>query len=160
MDTFHTLAEVAVGFAGFASIAVLFRRRDRGEWAPEDALRYRAMLLGSLVACAFSLLPTLLAPFQMPSSVLWASCSGLLLVYASWRAITVVPIALRVDFTTPSAWVTRLLVILVVPLQAANLIGAPLGRGQALYLAGVGLLLLNAGVNFFRLVAVPAPSDE
>ena len=157
METFHTLAEVAVGFAGFASIAVLFRRGDRNEWSPVDALRYRAMLLGSLFACAFSLLPPLLVSFQIPSSILWASCSGLLLVYAAWR-LTAYSVTRRI--ARSGTWIPLALTIFLALLQAANIVGFPLGRGPALYLAGICLLVFNVGRNFFQLVSVPAPSAE
>ena len=158
METFHTLAEVAVGFAGFASIAVLFRRRDRGEWSSYDALRYRAMLFNSLFACAFALLPTLVMPLQLQSSILWASCSGLLLVYVVWRSVSVFPSARRGG--APLNRVIPILAIVTILLQVANIVGIPLNRGPALYLLGVGALIFMAGYNFFHLVSVAAPRTD
>jgi len=159
IETFNVLAEVAVGFAGFASIAVLFRRREEGRWEPEAALRYRAMLGNSLFACAFALLPRVLGAFEIANAPLWITCSGLLLAYVLWR----VAVLSRYGrgFISPAS---RLLLIVMIAavslLQLVNLTGVPVERGPAPYLAGVALLLVNAGINFFQLVSVPAPQPR
>jgi hypothetical protein len=155
VDTLYTFAEVAVAFAGFASIVVVFRRRDQGEWSADDATAYRAMLFNSLFACAFSLLPAVLTPFEMPSSVLWASCSGLFLVYATWRILDGTVLNRR---SPPRILLVSAVAAILA--QAANVVGIPFGRGQPLYLVGVGLLIFIAGYNFFRLVGVPPPRSH
>lgn len=62
LETLRTLAEIAVGFAGFASIVVAFRRQ-RESWTVVDGVRYRVMPTNSLAACALALLPLVLAEF-------------------------------------------------------------------------------------------------
>ena len=50
-------SEISVGFAGFASIVVVFRRRSAGTWESADAFRFGAMLRASLLPAFFSMLP-------------------------------------------------------------------------------------------------------
>jgi hypothetical protein len=164
-EIFLTLGEVSVAFAGFASIAVLFRRRDRGTWEPADAFRYRSMLANSLFSCGFAFLPLILSRFELSDRVLWSLCSALLFIYYAWRVATNLPVAHRVaarrgerlprDFALNIANAA-----LVLLLQLGNVIGVPFERGPAPYLAGIALVLVNAGTNFFNLVVVPAPRPE
>ncbi|MEN8184626.1 MAG: hypothetical protein ABFS46_19055 [Myxococcota bacterium] len=164
-DVFLTLAEVAIAFAGFASIAILFRRRDQGSWTPEDAFRYRSMLANSLFACAFAFLPLILGRFELTDQALWPTCSALLFIYYAYRVSANVPAAFRLaaqrgeqlpgDFALNIGNAT-----IVLLLQLGNLLAFPFDRGPAPYLAGVALLLANAGTNFFKLVTVPKPSPE
>jgi hypothetical protein len=104
-EIFLTLAEVSVAFAGFASIAVLFRRRDRGAWEPADAFRYRSMLANSLFSCGFAFLPLILSRFELSDRVLWSLCSALLFIYYAWRVATNLPVAHRVAALS-SSWAT------------------------------------------------------
>jgi hypothetical protein len=164
-DVFLTLGEIAVAFAGFASIVVLFRRRDRDAWEAADALRYRGMLANSLFACVFAFLPLILGRFELSDLALWSSCSALLVGYTTYRMAANVPATVRTaaqrgerlprDFSVNIA--NGALVIL---LQLGNIIGMPFGRGPAPYLAGVALLVLVAGTNFFALVTVARPTPE
>ncbi len=158
IETFNVLAEVAVGFAGCASIAVLFRRRGDGGWEPEAALRYRAMLGNSLFACAFALLPRVLGAFEIANDALWASCSSLLLAYIVWRFVALLRYR-RGFLTRANQGLVIVMIAAVCGFQLANVVGLPFGRGPAPYLAGVSLILVNAGINFFHLVSVPAPPE-
>ena len=153
-ETFHVLAEVAIAFAGFASIAVLFRRRGDGEWSRSDAERYRGMLDNSLASCAFALLPSILSAFGTPSTALWLSCSGLLFAYLAWRMV--------VSLHSSDALILfkRSIGAVILLLQLANLTGLPFGRGPASYLAGVALALVIAGISFLQLVSVPIPAPR
>ena len=160
-----TFAEISVAFAGFASIAVLFRRREQSRWDPSDAFRYRSMLANSLFSCVFAFLPLVLGRFELPDRALWPICSALLLIYYVWRVLTNIPAALRLA-AQQSVRPPRDLVLnmgnaaVVILLQLGNLVAVPFDRGPAPYIAGVALVLVNAGTNFFNLVVVPAPRPE
>ena len=164
-DVLLTLGEIAVAFAGFASIAILFRRPDRDAWEPEFALRYRGMLASSLFACVFAFLPLILGRFDLSSLALWSSCSALLLTYCTYRMAANVPASVRIfaqrGERLPQDYSVSIAIgALVVILQLGNIIGMPFGRGPAPYLAGVALLVAIAGTNFFALVTVPRPTLE
>ena len=160
-----TLAEIAVAFAGFASIAVLFRRREKGKWDPADAFRYRSMLANGLFCCVFAFLPLVLGRFELPDRLLWSICSALLLIYYVLRVSANIPVALRMagqaGVRPPRDFALNLgNAAIVILLQLGNLVAVPFDRGPAPYVAGVALVLVNAGTNFYNLVVVPAPRPE
>ncbi len=151
------MAEVSVAFAGFASITVLFRGRSAGEWAIPDVLRYGAMLRGSLCACLFSLFPIVLFQAEVPEPWTWSLTSVGLLVYgvSSSRGFVFL---FRVG-ARPNAEIARNVIAagLNVIFQLLNLLSLGFHREAAPVLLGVGLLLANAGANFYRLVVVSPP---
>lgn len=149
-----TMAEVSVAFAGFASITVLFRGRSAGDWAFADVLRYGAMLRASLFACLFSLLPVVLFHAGASESWTWSVTSVGLLAYGATRS-HIFALLLRVG-ARPSVEIVRNAIALglIVAFQLLNLLGLGFHREAAPVLLGVGLLLANAGANFYRLVVV------
>jgi hypothetical protein len=157
-DLLLTMAEVAVAFAGFASITVLFRGRSAGEWTIADRLRYGAMLRGSLCACLFSLFPVVLFQAGVSETWTWSLTSACLLVYGI--ALSRVFVFLFRVGARPNAEIARNAIAagLNVSFQLLNLLGLGFHREAAPVLLGVGLLLANAGANFYRLVVV-SPSE-
>ena len=154
-----TMAEVSVAFAGFASITVLFRGRSAGAWTFPDVLRYGAMLRASLCACLFSLLPVVLFHAEVSESLTWSITSVGLLAYGAASSRTFA-LLFRVGAPVSAEIVRNVTVLgLIVSLQLLNLLGLGFHREAAPVLLGVGLLLANAGANFYRLVAV-SPSER
>jgi len=153
-DLLLTMAEVSVAFAGFASITVLFRGRSAGEWTTPDRLRYGAMLRGSLCACLFSLFPIVLLQAGVSETWTWSLTSVCLLVYGV--ALSRVFVYLFRVGARPNVEIVRNVTAagLNVSFQLLNLLGIGFHREAAPVLLGVGLLLANAGANFYRLVVV------
>jgi hypothetical protein len=153
-----TMAEVAVAFAGFASITVLFRGRSAGEWAIPDVFRYGAMLRGSLCACLFSLLPVVLFRAGVSEHWTWSLTSVGLLAYSV--LLSRVFVVLFRAGARANAEIARNAIAIGLngSLQLLNLLGLGFHREAAPVLLGVGLLLANAGANFYRLVVV-SPSE-
>lgn len=160
------MAEVSVAFAGFASITVLFRGRSEGEWTIPDKLRYGAMLRGSLCACLFSLFPVVLLRAGVSEPWTWSLSSVGLIVYGG--VVSRVFVFLFRIGARPNLEILRNVTVsgLTVALQLLNLLGIGFHREAAPVLLGVGLLLTNAGMNFYRLVVLsptlpaPAPSPD
>jgi hypothetical protein len=154
------MAEVSVAFAGFASITVLFRGRSAGEWAFADVLRYRAMLRGSLYACLFSLFPIVLLQAGVPEPWTWSLTSACLLVYG--LALSRVFVFLIRSGARLNAEIARNVIAtgLNVAFQLLNLLDLGFHREAAPVLLGVGLLLANAGANFYRLVVISPPEPR
>jgi hypothetical protein len=155
------MAEVSVAFAGFASITVLFRGRSAGEWKFADVLRYGAMLRASLCACLFSLLPVVLFHAGASESWTWSITSGGLLVYGATRS-HIFALLFRVGARASAEIIRNATALgLIVSLQLLNLLSLGFHREAAPVLLGVGLLLANAGANFYRLVVVnPSEPDS
>jgi hypothetical protein len=152
------MAEVSVAFAGFASITVLFRGRSAGEWTTPDRLRYGAMLRGSLCACLFSLFPVVLFQAGVSESWTWSLTSVCLLVYGiamSRVFVFLFRVGARANIEIVRNMVASGLNIFF---QLLNLVGIGFHREAAPVLLGLGLLLANAGANFYRLVVV-SPSE-
>jgi hypothetical protein len=148
------MAEVSVAFAGFASITVLFRGRSAGEWTIPDRLRYGAMLRGSLCACLFSLFPIVLIQAGVSEPWTWSLTSVCLIVYGV--AMSRVFVFLFRAGARANIEISRNAIALGlnVALQLLNLLGVGFHREAAPVLLGLGLLLANAGANFYRLVVV------
>ena len=157
-DLLLTMAEVSVAFAGFASITVLFRGRNAGEWSTPDRLRYGAMLRGSLCACLFSLFPVVLFQAGVSESWTWSLTSVCLLVYGiamSRVFVFLFRVGARANIEIARNAIASGLNICF---QLLNLAGIGFHREAAPVLLGLGLLLANAGANFYRLVVV-SPSE-
>ena len=147
-----------MAFAGFASITVLFRGRSAGEWTTPDRLRYGAMLRGSLCACLFSLFPVVLLRAGVSEPWTWSLTSVCLLVYGV--AVSRVFVFLFQIGARANVEIVRNVVAagLNVSFQLLNLLGLGFHREAAPVLLGVGVILANAGANFYRLVVV-SPSE-
>lgn len=151
-----TTAEVAVAFAGFASVVTAFQRRDSDGLEPQDAIRFQLMITASLVAALFALLPFAISFFGAREATVWAVSSGLLAVYLVGSTI---PVVRRTRSLTSSralhpgiagsflgaAALTTLLLVL-------NAVGLVFERELGPYFAGLLYLLVLSGFSFARLL--------
>jgi len=156
MDTLNTMAEVAIAFAGFSAVVVIFRRRGDGAWAPADASRFNGMMVHSMHAAGFAFVPQILQHFLPGEAMIWAVSSLLLGVATLLHAF--VATRLELGVSRRHAAVVFSMGIIVFALQMANLfswLGPP---GPGLFLVGVFWHTLQAGRLFFRLVSVQPKS--
>ena len=65
-----TLAQVAIGLAGFSAILVALSGNPH-QWTPVDAFRIRNILALSFQSVFLSLIPVVLAFFSLPESTVW-----------------------------------------------------------------------------------------
>ncbi len=70
-DFLFVVAEVAVAFAGFASIVAVLGQRTTRDHPLTDAFRLRGLLESSLVVVAFSLLPYVLVRISSHELSAW-----------------------------------------------------------------------------------------
>jgi hypothetical protein len=158
-DVLLTIAEIAVAFAGFASIVVLFQHRDPGRWPAAVVVRLRTMIEGSLVTLFSALLPIVLHHLGLSGGTLWSVCSvALALGYAVfgglvWRRSRAALAGgqLSPAFSAAVAGVTVALGAGLL-LNAADLV---FHRTFGAYLAGVAWALVFASLMFLRLAAFP-----
>jgi hypothetical protein len=83
-----TVAQVAVGLAGFATILVALSGKPH-LWTPVDAFRIRNILAFSFQSIFLSLVPFLLAFFSVPESTVWR-VSPLILAIATFGDVLLV----------------------------------------------------------------------
>lgn len=65
-----TLAQVAIGLAGFSAILVALSGKPH-QWTPVDAFRIRNILAFTFQSVFLSLIPFVLAFFSLPESTVW-----------------------------------------------------------------------------------------
>ncbi len=157
-DALLTIAEVAVAFAGFASVVTAFRRRDDGSWSPPDVVRFQLMIAASLSAVLFALLPFAFAFFDVAEAKIWSASSAILAAYLLLLSALVVRRAVRL--TTMGAlspfvsWPFLAGDAAVLALLALNAAGAGPRPGLGPYFLGLLYLLILSGVSFARLMPI------
>lgn len=99
---FYTLALISITFAGFAALVAAFRQMIGGRMSDFDVFVIRTTLLRSFIVAGCSMLPTLLALYELPHSIIWRVSSlvtAVLLIlftltaYAIRRAVATIPIS-------------------------------------------------------------------
>ena len=83
-----TLAQVAIGLAGFSSILVALSGKPH-QWTPVDAFRIRNILAFSFQSVFLSLTPFVLAFFSLPEPAVW-KVSLLILAIATLGSVLLV----------------------------------------------------------------------
>ena len=154
-----TIAELAIGLAGFSGVVVAFNRG--GGLRPTDRFRFIALFTSALSVLVVAFVPFGFHHAGQTGRVLWMGSSAVQLV--SWLAIfLVLGIRFRPEFDTDeqlSNWVSVPLYGLssLIPiLQFANLMGWPMEPGPLLYLAGLILWLVSTCFLFALLVVFGA----
>jgi hypothetical protein len=150
-----TIAQVAIGLAGFSGVAgVLGERRGSAQPAVQGAL-LRGMIEASLLAAGSSLLPIVLLHTSFSPEVLWRLAAGITLAafsaqvaFAFHRAARII----RSDAPMPPAW--RGYMFAGVTFIAFSLAASALGFSpSSFYIAALFLQLVFSGSLFIRFFA-------
>ena len=156
-------AQVAVTFAGFAGIVVVFLPESVHQWSRTDRFRLRLLLSNSIFPLAYSLFGMVLLTIKPAPDSIWQWCSG-------FAAIFQVPFAIT-NFRTPRRFsadefkgVTKILFyplfaigISTILLQLYNI--AVLNRFWPFFV-GIFVHLMAAMLQFVRLVLPPLPASK
>jgi hypothetical protein len=157
-DTLLTIAEIAVAFAGFSSIVVVFQNRDSGSWEPLDFIRYRSMLVGSLMTALFTAVPLVVSWLAVPPSLVWRVSSAAMLLW--FAVIIVVQFRIRSFFPSRAGQVRWVAFILTSSSAAAclglNALGIAFQGTAEPFMVGITWILFLSGWQFYQLVALPA----
>ena len=148
VEAFMGLAQLALGLAGFSGIALALAT-GRAEFTPSDRALVRFLLVNSLGPCGLAVLPIGVAMFQVSATTLWFGCS----LFHSIRIATVFwPLFGRNAHLRPPSflWLMRLVAGVVFAVQVGNLVAQQ--PSEALYFAGVALVLPGTAVAFGRLL--------
>jgi hypothetical protein len=152
-DILLTLAEVAVGFAGFASIASVLS----GQRSIVARLRLQMMLLYSFLVLFLSLLPVAATRSGLAPEISWRAACAALAVFTF--AILLWPLrrgsaAARASGVPHSRWNGFFLLLQIGPvlLCTVSSLGAFPGRAPAIFVGSLIALLLIAAIVFGRLV--------
>jgi hypothetical protein len=153
-----TISQIAVAFAGFASLATVLGHRSRPQSAL-DAARLRVLLLYSLPVAFLALLPGLFAHYGLDEPRNWrAACAVLALVFLALGRFS----RLREGLTQTRAAGLRhhpanllsIAFLTAIPVAACAVVALGPGSGVAAptFVLALILLLLVAAITFARLV--------
>ena len=157
-EALSTIAEVALGLAGFSGVAVVLGRRP-GAFTPGEAGRLVLLLLASLGAMFLALLPLGLAPLDLSPELLWRIASTVLLAFClGYGQIGETHVRLvrsdAPEIYSPSTRVFNFITFgTVIGLQVLALV-RPDEFGAGFYVLGLIGLLLIAAVQFVRILFI------
>lgn len=158
-DELLTIAELAVGLAGFSGIVIAFSQR--GGLREADKFYFIALLASAGTAALLAFVPFLLYHTGFDGATLWAYSSIIMLLVWVAMIISLVGTAIRMgDFwgNHPLGFGATAVVgglpIVNFPLQVGNIMSIPLPSGPAIYLAGLIMWLVCSLMMFVHLVLV------
>ena len=165
----QTIAEVAIGLAGFGGIAAGLGYRTRGTWSDQDRTRLLQMVVSSLLVVFACLLPY--AVYHLGGQQPWTQSSALLVLapawflFFQWRRVFAQArpgrVYVRSGFSAALAGALVLMNLVAMLLFLTSAVGfATPARAFGLYLSAVLLLLLAAAAVFVRLLATSFGPDE
>lgn len=158
MSSFEVLAEIAVGIAGFGTIAIVLGR-DPSRGSPEF-YRTSSLFLSSFGALFLALVPLGLATAGISEALLWRVSSAMVTVFLA--VFTFLTVQLRRRHLDRSLWMGPALVSTIVVTiglnfvaQVLNLSGLLFAPGPTCVFFGVVWFLLYACLILVRIVFVP-----
>ena len=160
-DELLTLAELAIGLAGFSGVVVAFARQ--GELTQVDRWRFAGLLSLTIGAAATAFVPSILHNFGVSGVALWRASSVVFLVVAVIYLLILPPRLIRISrergTVPPRAFIVGTFSLSAVNLatQLANALGWPAEPGPALLISGLVIWLVIASL-FFALLVLSRPS--
>ncbi len=154
-DELLTIAELAIGLAGFSGVVVAFTRQ--GALKPTDRFRFLGLFTQALTVVLLSFVPFGFHHAGQDGATLWRASSGIATLswlFNSW----LIGVRLRPRFSPEEAlprytegtlWTIALVQL---SLHLANLTGWPMGSGALFYLIPLVLLLALSAFFFASLV--------
>jgi hypothetical protein len=148
-DYFLALAQVAIGFVAFSTIAVVLREMARAQFDPRQTLLVRLITECGLAATFFALGPVLLAIIGLTPPLLWRVASAALGAFGVLYPVHYLYRRRRVrSDPMPRRAVAIYLVTIAINIQLWLNALTPLFHWSAgPYAVGVTWLLVQAGVN-------------
>ena len=150
------LAQVAVAFAGFSAIVVLFRRDDAGRWLKVHRDRFHGMVVHATAAVLFCMLPTLVGLFSTDRATIWSVCSAMLGVEAAVQTTGVIMLSTT---RLPARFVVGIGYLFAL-LQVLNVAGIGFDHEARPYVAGVIWHVIQSGGLFVGLIWVRSAETD
>lgn len=159
----HTIAQLALGFAGFAGIILAIAQQTH---AAMDRLGIRVLFQSSLGALFIVLLTFVCAAAGMPPPRLWRTASAMLAGYCLFIAAFNLRFVTALDSSSRDpvrALIIRVAPILWLPLmivQVTNAMGMLVNYAYAAFLSGVVTMLVVSSIALVRAVTASVASRD
>ena len=153
-DELLTIAELAVGLAGFAGVVVAFTRRGKLKGAERH--RFANLFSQALFGTALCFVPFAFHHAGQVGPALWSASSGVMVVLwvcgALWRGSH--PPDISSEEMPPRAFIVALvgLPIFNLLLQIANFVGWPMESGVLSYMLGLLIWISFPALQFAILI--------
>ena len=159
-DVLLTIAEIAVAFAGFASLVSVLGKGTSTDDPRVSGTRMRGMINFSLMAIAFSLVPYLLHRYGLDQGIVWRLSSALFALGFLGITVWVGRMVKRLRSLELDGRGVQTMIrtppflggIAGTAILGVNAIVASPSLMPAVYLTGLGLLLLMSGFAFSVIV--------
>ena len=158
-EALTTVAQIAVGLAGFAGIAIAFNRRP-GELTALEGYRLILLFATSFGALFLALLPFGLQLLGMPAPALWRLSSALFVGFDLLLLGCLTRPTLRFLRDVREIFNLRVLTgllaghVAAIGLLSASAVGAFPGRESGLFLCALLWLLFHSAVQFARILFI------
>lgn len=151
-----TYAEVAVAFAGFASLVSILGQRTSADHQLVLSARMRTMLVTSLLVTAFSLFPLIVSRYGAGPTLIWLISTVVLLVATVAYLVWILGAFRSLRQNVPPNRFQRRVILPVLYLTflalAAVLVANTVVRSPALYITALSLMLFQGGFAFALIV--------
>jgi len=146
----YTIAAVGMSFAGLSVLTMILRQILGGQMTKFDSFVARTWIQLGFMITFGSILPPLLALFEVSALMVWHISSGLMAIILGCWALT---FPRRRLATNPTRLPTQVLIFLaamglIVLALAANAITVPVERLPGVYAAAVTAILISAAMLF------------
>jgi hypothetical protein len=150
------LAVISITFAGFSTVAIVFRQVQGAGLSEYETVFLRLFLTSGLITAVFSIIPPLLGLFSITPSLVWRISSFALALVILWREIFWMHRRLQVRPGPLPRRTVFLFAFSVVPILGLliNAIGIPFEPNAGLYAQGATWLLVNAIVGFIMILDI------
>ena len=146
----YTIAAVGMSFAGLSVLTMILRQMLGGQMTKFDSFVARSWLQLGFMITLGSILPPLLALFEVPTPMFWRISSGLMAIMLGCWALT---FPSRRWATNPAPLPIFVIIFvaamgLIALALAANAIAMPVARLPAVYAASITAILVDAASWF------------
>jgi hypothetical protein len=154
-----TIAEVALGIAGFSSVMTAFMKRP-GKLTRIEIYRIAVLLGASLGAMFLAFVPLLCSGLGAGASASWRVSSAAMIVYTLIAGTIYLVASFRVSRDAPEIFNRVLFVAIAMghlvnsALQLTSVLRADLAVAGGIYLTGLIWFLLHAAVQFSRILFI------
>ena len=158
-DTLSTVAEIALGLAGFSGLLVVLGRQP-GHFSLAEVARLAAMLVASLSALFLAIIPLVLHDFGLSGASLWRASSSIMGVSILGSAALLARPVRQFRASESRAyspyilWSVLLGALAVLLVQTANILGLLGSPGAGPYSLGLLFFLAVGALQFVRILFV------